>query len=142
MTLQVELLEESFEKIKPRADEFATRFYGYLFGDYPEAQPLFANTNMEEQKNKLFKSLVLVVNNLRKPDELTNPLKGLGARHLQYGALPQHYPMVGKSLLKAFEAILKDDWTPEVKQAWIDAYAAITKLMLEGADYPEEIYRM
>lgn len=134
--LKVKLLEESFEKVKPQASEFITSFYDNLFTDYPAAKPLFAHTNMKEQGNKLLMSLVFVIDNLRQPGELTNTLKGLGSRHVKYGALPEHYPLVGNSLLKTFEQYLGADWTPETKQAWVDAYGVITEVMLEGADYP------
>lgn len=137
MSLQVELLETSFEKVKPHANEFITSFYDNLFTDYPAAKPLFEHTNMSAQGQKLLSSLVLVVDNLRKPDALTGALKGLGARHVKYGALPEHYPLVGNTLLKTFEQYLKDDWTPETQQAWVDAYGAITELMLSGADYSQ-----
>jgi len=136
--LQVELLESSFGKVAPQANEFVASFYGNLFTDYPAAKPLFAHSNMEEQGGKLLKSLVFVVENLRRPGELTGALKGLGARHVKYGALPEHYPLVGSSLLKTFEQYLGDDWTPETKQAWVDAYGVITEVMLEGADYSQE----
>jgi len=142
MALNVELLEESFERIKPQEEEFVGSFYDNLFGGYPEVKPLFDHTNMKEQRKHLFSSLVLVVNNLRKPDVLSDALKGLGARHVNYGILPLHYPMVGGALLKTFESSLGADWTPEVKQAWVDAYGAITALMLEGAHYPEEILKL
>ncbi len=134
MSLQVELLEQSFEKVKPKKDEFVSSFYNNLFTDYPAAKPLFGGTDMAGQKMKLLGSLVLVVENLRKPEVLTDALKGLGARHVKYGALPEHYPLVGNSLLKTFEQYLGEDWTPETKQAWVDAYGVITELMLEGAE--------
>ena len=140
MSLQVELLESSFEAVKPQADEFVDSFYSNLFTMYPEAKPLFANSDMKEQKKKLLASLVLVVENLKNPNVLGNSLRGLGARHVKYGALPEHYPLVGNSLLTAFEQHLKEKWTPEVKQAWVDAYGAITEIMLDGADYtPVEV---
>ena len=135
MPLQVELLENSFDLIKPKADEFASSFYDNLFSAYPEAQPLFATTDMTAQKKKLVESLVLVIQNLRQPDTLTAALKGLGARHVKYGALPEHYPLVGNALLMTFEQYLGSDWTPATKRAWVDAYGAISTLMLEGADY-------
>ena len=135
MSLQVELLESSFDRVKPKADEFVSSFYNNLFTANPEARPLFTSTDMEAQKKKLLASLVLVVENLRNPDVLSDTLKGLGARHVQYGALPEHYPLVGNALLTTFEQYLEDGWTPEVKQAWVDAYGAITELMLSGADY-------
>ncbi|MEG4840772.1 globin domain-containing protein [Microcoleus sp. B9-D4] len=142
MSLNVELLEQSFEKIKPRADEFATTFYDNLFKLYPEVKPLFANTEMGKQQKKLINALVLVVENLRSPEALGPVLNALGGRHVGYGAIANSYPAVGEALLMTFEEYLQEDWTIEVKQAWIDAYGAITALMLKGAGVettPEEV---
>ena len=136
--MQVELLESSFEKVKPHANEFVVSFYDNLFTDYPAAKPLFVHTDMNKQGNMLLKSLVFVVENLRQPGALTDALKGLGARHVKYGALPDHYPLVGNSLLKTFEQYLGNDWTPETKDAWVGAYGVITEVMLEGADYDKQ----
>jgi hemoglobin-like flavoprotein len=58
----------------------------------------------------------------------------LRRNQLKYGVLPQHYPMVRNSLLKSLESFLDEDWTVEMEQAWIEAYTAVTQLMLEGAD--------
>lgn len=139
MSLKVELLESSFSQIKEQETEFTTHFYTNLFEDYPEVKPLFVNTHMEEQARKLFKSLVLLVESLRSPDVLANVLKDLGTRHIQYGVLPKHYPMVGSTLLKVFSICLESGWTPKTEQAWSEAYAAVTQLMLSSAEYPAEI---
>ncbi|MBD3885599.1 flavohemoprotein [Phormidium tenue FACHB-886] len=138
MTLDLERLEQSFEKVKGNALEFAASFYHNLFSDYPEAQPLFAHTNMAAQQKKLLDSLILVIENLRRPEVLTHALKGLGTRHMQYGARPEHYPLVGNTLLKTFEQYLGADWTPETQQAWTNAYTAITSLMLDGAEHVQD----
>ena len=138
MSLQVELLEKSFDQIKPKASEFVASFYETLFTDSPGAKPLFAHSNMKKQQNMLLESLVFTVENLRNPEALTSALEGLGTRHVKYGALPEHYPLVGSALLKTFESYLGPDWTPEVKQAWVEAYGAITEIMLKGADYAKE----
>jgi hemoglobin-like flavoprotein len=139
MSLNVELLESSFSRIVEQELKFMDHFYIHLFADYPEVKPLFTNTNMEKQAKQLFKSLVLVVNNLRNPDVLANLLKGLGTRHIQYGVLPKHYPMVGGTLLKTFSICSGDEWTPGIEQAWSEAYSTVTELMLNGAEYPTEI---
>jgi hemoglobin-like flavoprotein/uncharacterized protein YjbI with pentapeptide repeats len=132
MTLNIALLEQSFERIKPRADEFVASFYENLFAAHPEVRPLFANTEMEKQQKKLLNALVLVVENLRNPDALGEVLNLLGTRHIGYGAIPQHYSAVGQALLLSFEQYLQEDWTPELKKAWTDAYGAITAQMLQG----------
>ncbi|MBD2078681.1 globin family protein [Leptolyngbya sp. FACHB-17] len=139
MSLSVELLESSFAQIREQELDFTTHFYTNLFTDYPEIKPLFANTHMEEQAKKLFKSLVLVVASLRNPDALTKALEGLGTRHIQYGVLPEHYPVVGSTLLKTLSSCLGSAWTPDTEQAWSEAYAVVTELMLKGAKYPTEI---
>lgn len=138
MPLNVELLESSFLPIKAQESKFTDHFYTQLLTDYPEVKPLFAHTDMEKQGKQLFKSLVRVVENLRSPEELSNLLKGLGTRHVKYGVLPNHYPMVGGALLNTLATCLEDAWTPETEKAWTEAYTAITQLMLSGTEYPEE----
>jgi hemoglobin-like flavoprotein len=139
MSLNIELLESSFGQIKVQETKFMSHFYTNLFADHPEVKPLFANTHMEKQAKQLFKSLVLVVDNLRHPDQLVSALKGLGTRHVQYGVLPKHYPMVGSALLKTFSTCLDSAWTPTTEKAWSEAYTVVTELMLSGTDYPVEV---
>jgi len=139
MTLNTDLLRTSFDLLEKQKTDFSNLFYKNLFLDYPQVQSLFAHTDMNEQPKKLFASLVLVVENLSKPDILTNALHGLGTRHVKYGVFPEHYPMVGGTLLKSMATTLKEDWTPEIAAAWTEAYGAITEIMLDGTDYPKEI---
>lgn len=138
MPLNVEVLESSFEQIKPHSRDFAATFYSNLFVHYPHVRALFAETNMEDQYEKLMVSLAYVLENLRHPHLWRDALKNLGARHVDYGVIQRDYPAVGDALLQALEFHLGSRWTPDVKQAWGDAYGAIVDLMLEGADYPQE----
>ena len=140
--MNIEVLEASFRLVEESCENFPMSFYQNLFREYPEIQPLFAHTAMDQQGNHLFDSLKFVVLNLRKPEVLEQGLKGLGTRHVKYGVLPQHYPMVGNALLITLAAFAGEAWTPEVKQAWVEAYTAITALMLAGADYPESAVQL
>jgi hemoglobin-like flavoprotein len=134
MALQIELLETSFQLIAPRGEAFVTAFYERLFTDYPQTRAFFSSTDMKEQRKKLLGALLLVIQNLRKPEVLTSALKGLGQRHVAYGVRPEHYPIVGTILLDTFADLLGNDWTPEYRDAWAQAYEAICSIMLEGAD--------
>ncbi len=135
MTLQIELLEESFRAMKPDFEAFVSDFYTTLFTDYPAIAPLFAHTNMSKQRMMLFAALTLVIENLRNPDVLAAALTGLGTRHVQYGAVPAYYPLFGKTLLQTMQRYLQEGWTAEMQQAWTEAYAIVTRLMLQGTDY-------
>ncbi|MCA9608317.1 MAG: flavohemoprotein [Myxococcales bacterium] len=133
MSLDVTALRGSFTAVAPKADALATTFYATLFERYPEVRPLFAHTDLGEQKKKLIAAISLVVASLEKPDALTGALKVLGAKHVGYGAEPGHYAAVGECLLHALAVTAGDVWTDELNTAWADAYGAITSIMLEGA---------
>ena len=134
MGLQVELLESSFKLVAPQGEALVTRFYERLFKKYPAVKPLFKNTSIKEQKKKLLASLVLVIQNLRRPEKLTPVLQDMGARHVDYGAKAAHYDAVGENLLAVLGEFAGSAWTPQVKQAWTDAYGAIKTIMLAGAE--------
>jgi hemoglobin-like flavoprotein len=132
-SLDVNLLQASFLKLEPQANEFASTFYRILFNKYPRIQPLFAETDMTQQKNKLIESLKLVMVNVHNTEALTFILKNLGARHVQYGAVLNDYPLIGDALLQALEKHLGKDWNDEVKQTWTMAYGMIADTMAAGA---------
>lgn len=133
MALDVDLLERSFARVKPRADEFAAAFYDDLFSRAPGTRALFTGVDMEEQRKKLMDSLVLVIENLENPDVLTGALRRLGQRHSGYGVRPEDYASVGAALLATFERQLGAEWTPAVRQAWTDAYGVIAGIMQPAA---------
>lgn len=133
MALNIELLEESFAAVAPKADELADTFYRLLFADYPAVQPMFDKVDMEKQKDMLIAALSLVVANLRKPDVLTSALEAMGARHVGYGAEEAHYPAVGATLLTTLAQVAEEAWTEEMNDAWAEAYGAISGIMLQGA---------
>ena len=136
--LELQLVEQSFELIKVQEELFAAKFYDNLFVANPSLQPLFEDTDVAEQGRVLHKTLILIIENLRKHDLLDGSLRGLGARHVEYGVLPEHYPVVGSALLKTFAQVLNDKYTPETEQAWVNSYGDIVELMLEGAEYSQE----
>ena len=63
----------------------------------------------------------------------------MGSRHVEYGALPDHYPAVGATLLNSLAEVAGDAWTDEFEQAWSEAYGAISQIMLQGASNRAEL---
>jgi len=132
MGLNVELLEHSFELVAPKGEALVDVFYNHLFEDYPAVRPLFEDVDMQDQRSRLLASLVLVVANLRAPEELAPTLELLGQRHTKYGAIEVHYPAVGATLVKSLAEIAGEHWNDELEQAWSDAYDEISAIMLSG----------
>ncbi|MDJ0594993.1 MAG: globin family protein [Pleurocapsa sp. MO_226.B13] len=137
MTLDIQLLSTSFDKIRDRAVEFSASFYTRLFDYHPELKPLFKNVDLVAQEKKLIASLAIIVENLRNPEQLTLALKSLGAYHHEVGTIEEHYLYVGQALLETFAQYLGSEWNQKTQQAWLDAYNLIAETMLEGAKKPE-----
>jgi nitric oxide dioxygenase len=133
MSLNLEALETSFDLVAPRGDELMDEFYARLFEAAPAVKPLFPE-DMRRQKTMLLGALVLLRKSLRDLDAIVPKLRELGARHVAYGAEPEHYPVVGTVLIASMAAIAGDAWTSEFEAAWSEAYGIVAATMLEGAD--------
>jgi hemoglobin-like flavoprotein len=134
MGLDVQALETSFDLIAPQGNELMDAFYARLFAAAPEVEPLFAGTDLRRQKAMLLAALVLVRKSLRDLDPLIPKLYALGARHVAYGALPEHYPVVGEALIGAMAEVAGPAWTREYELAWTEAVGVVAGVMIEGAE--------
>jgi hemoglobin-like flavoprotein len=114
------------------------RFYYHLFDVAPAVQPLFADVDMDRQRQALLNMLVVLRESLRDLDDIVPDLKDLGARHVDYGAHAEHYPVVSKVLIGTMAEVAGDAWKPEYTSAWQDAYAVVQDVMLSGAAAPVE----
>ena len=133
MSLDLEALETSFDLVAPRGDELMDVFYARLFAAAPGVRPLFAGTDLRRQKGMLLGALVLLRKSLRDLDAVTPKLRDMGARHVRYGAQPEHYPVVGQVLIGAMQKTAGDAWKPEYTAAWQEAYGVVQGVMLQGA---------
>ena len=134
MTLdQKQLVQKTWEKVLPISDSAATLFYGRLFELDPSTRPLFARTNMPDQRKKLMHAIGVAVNGLDMLDKLIPAVRELGRRHLFYGVTHEHYSSVGRALIWTLEQGLGADFTPEVKEAWTTVYRLLADTMKDGA---------
>jgi len=127
----IERIERSFNTLAPRGEELVDRFYANLFAKNPGVRPMFP-ANMGEQKKKLLGSLVLVVRNLRSSDKLREALMQMGARHVEYGTKPEHYPIVRDTLLDVMGQVAGDAWSEQLASDWKTAIDFVSEVMLEG----------
>ena len=134
MSLDLEALETSFDIVAPHGDELMDEFYKRLFEAAPAVMPLFAGTDLKRQKTMLLGTLVLLRKSLRDLDAIVPKLRELGARHVAYGAQPEHYPVVGEVLIAAMATVAGPAWRPEHEEAWGEAFGLVASAMLEGAD--------
>lgn len=128
---QIDLVQGSFKKVAPIAGTAADIFYGKLFEIAPQVRPLFPE-DMSEQKKKLMQMLAIAVNGLTKLDEILPAVQDLGSRHNGYDVTPAHYDFVGEALIYALSQGLGDDFTDEVKAAWVETYGTLANVMINA----------
>ena len=89
----------------PKADKLGEKFYEVLFERYPGVRPLFVHSRIPEQRQRLIRSIAIIVRHLEDMNYLKAYLHGLGKMHVAYGAKDEYYDAVGECLIAAMKDI-------------------------------------
>lgn len=131
----ISLVQQSFEKAAGLGETVAEIFYAELFAIDPSLQPMFKG-DMKAQGRKLLTTLAFVVRGLDKPEQIVPAAEQLAIKHVAYGVTARHYTLVGNALLRTLKKGLGDDFTPEVRAAWVAAYQLLADVMRAAAYGP------
>jgi hemoglobin-like flavoprotein len=132
-TQQIELVQASFEKVRPIADQAAETFYQRLFEIAPHYRHMFKN-NMSKQGAMLMSTLGLAVGSLNDLEKILPAVQALGRRHAGYGVTAEHYQPVAEAFLWTLDYYLGEAFTPELKEAWVEAYTILAGAMIEASE--------
>jgi hemoglobin-like flavoprotein len=132
---EVELVQQSFAKLSAMGEAAWDGFYNELFAIEPSIRRMFKD-DVHEQRKKLLAALALVIGALNAPARILDPLRTLAVRHVGYGVKPEHYTYMGNALLRTLEKGLGEDFTPELRKAWVAAFQTLTTIMKEAAYGP------
>ncbi len=105
--------------------------YLRLFEIEPSFKPLFKG-DIKQQGVMLMTAIGLAIQGLTQPEKVKAATDALGKRHSGYGVQPSYYNVFGAALMWALEQVIGDDFTPEVKEAWGEAYAILAKTMRQA----------
>ncbi|PWF44039.1 NO-inducible flavohemoprotein [Massilia glaciei] len=128
VTATVPLLESGGEAL-------VTHFYQTLFKDYPEVVPYFnqANQTAGAQQRALANGILAYARNINNLERLGPLVDTIINKHVALQILPEHYPLVGASLLKAIREVLGADVaTDSVIDAWAAAYGQLADILVRG----------
>lgn len=128
------MVQASFAKVEPIADQAAEIFYGKLFELDPSLQPLF-KSDIKSQGRKLMTMIKAAVAGLDDLGTLVPVVQNLGKRHVGYGVPESSYKTVGEALIFTLGAGLGDDFTEEVKAAWVEVYGVLSSTMIAASNY-------
>ena len=134
---QIALVQSSFEKVRPNSQAAGEIFYDRLFELEPSVRPRFKG-DMKQQQRKLMDTFEIIVKGLSIQEVILPALQELGKRHVRYGVQPEHYDTVASALLWTLDNALGEEFTLDVRDAWVEAYTFMSGVMKEAsAETPE-----
>jgi len=132
----VALSEKTIETFKVTApvmveegEAITTRMYEILFSNYPETKELYGEAP-EDQHKKLAAVIAAYAANIDNLEVLGKAVESMAQRHVKTKVKPEHYPMVGVSLLTAIKDVLGDTATDDVIEAWKEAYFFLGDILI------------
>src|SRR4030095_3170608 len=111
-------------------------FYSKLFVEAPYVRQMFKPPRPAQSK-KLIDMISTIVGRLDRLNELTEDIKKLAIRHVDYGVRPSHYKAVGIALLWTLKQGLGKDWNKDTEEAWEACYKMLSDTMINAAGYTQ-----
>lgn len=135
----IDIVKNTVPILQAKGIEITTHFYTIMFQNNPEVKTLFDMSKQESgaQPMALAMTVLAAAQNIDRLETLLPAVQKIGARHVEVNVKPEHYPIVGKNLLQAFQDVLGEDATPEILEAWEKAYAVIADIFI---NVEKEIY--
>lgn len=84
-----------------------------------------------EQPKALAFSVLAYARHIDNPAPLQGMIERIAEKHVGLNILPEHYPFVGEALLGAIAHVLGDGATPEIMNAWKEAYWFLADVLIE-----------
>lgn len=133
------IIEATAPVVAEHVDQIVPVMYRRLLAA-PEIRALFNMSHQHgnsPQHKALAGALVAYATHIRNPGVLADALERIAQKHVGLQILPEHYPHVGEALLGAVAEVLGEVATPEILNAWGEAYWFLANTLIERE---EEIY--
>lgn len=130
------IIKSTAPVLKEHGEAITTAMYTILFSKHPEAKELFKDAEPDQYK-KLAAMVYAYAANIDNLGSLQKGINKVAQIHVDVKILPKHYPWVGEALLGAISEVLGDAATPEIMNAWEEAYGFLAKVFIAKE---EEIY--
>lgn len=134
----IAIVKATAKPVAENAEAITTRMYEILFEKHPETKILFKAAASDQHK-KLAAAVGAYAANIERLDVLGEAIDKMARSHVRTGIKPEHYPLVGVSLLEAVKEVLGEAATDKVLEAWKEAYFFLADILIarEEALYAE-----
>lgn len=129
---QRDIIKATVPVLESQGEVLTKHFYTIMLDEYPEVRPLFnqAAQASGRQPRALANSLLMYAKHIDSLENLGDLVELVTHKHASLQILPEQYLIVGTCLLRAISEVLGPDLaTPEVIEAWKNAYFSLADLL-------------
>ena len=128
----IQIIKSTVPVLEVHGKAITTVFYQKLFLHHPELLNIFNHANQRQGKQPaaLAGAVYAAAANIDRLENILPVVKQIGEKHRALNILPEHYPIVGETLLAAIQDVLGAAATPEIIEAWGKAYQVIADVFI------------
>ncbi len=136
----IDIIKSTVPVLEQHGQTITKTFYRNLFEAHPALLNIFNHTNQQKgrQPNALANTVYAAAVHIDNLEAIVPAVMLIAHKHRSLGVLPEHYPIVGEFLLKAIKEVLGDAATPEIIDAWGQAYGVIADIFIS---VEEDLYK-
>lgn len=125
----VEIVKATAPVVAQNAEAITSTMYEILFTKYPQTKEFFKNASPDQHK-KLAGAVSAYAANIDNLEVLTPAVEKMAEAHVKTNVQPEHYPIVGECILEAIGKVLGEAATPEIVEAWSEAYFFLADVLI------------
>jgi nitric oxide dioxygenase len=139
----IAIVKSTAPVLEEHGETLTRHFYKRMFTHNPEVAPFFNSANQAggQQQKALAAAICAYAANIDNLEVLGNAVELIAQKHVSLQIKPEHYPIVGENLLESIKEVLGDAATPEIIDAWAEAYGFLTDILTgrEAQIYDEQV---
>lgn len=144
---QVAIVKSTAPVLKQHGETITTLFYRNMLAAHPELKNVFSLRNQQTgaQQRALADSVVAYAMYIDDLGKVLPVVERIAQKHAALFIKPEQYDIVGEHLMAAIGETLGPALTPEIKEAWVEAYGLLASVFIKregelysapGADLP------
>ncbi|MCB4771494.1 NO-inducible flavohemoprotein [Ancylobacter sp. Lp-2] len=138
----VALVKMTVPALEAHGLDIVREMYARMFRN-PEIRDLFNQSHHGDngsQPKALAQAILAYAANIENLGALAPAVERIAQKHVGLQILPEHYPHVAEALLAAIRSVLGDAATPEILDAWGEAYWFLANILIarEARIYDEQ----
>ncbi|MEH0153835.1 NO-inducible flavohemoprotein [Limibacter armeniacum] len=129
----IEIVKSTAPVLQQYGEAITKQFYKQLFEKHPELKNIFNMTHQAkgDQPRVLASAIFQYATYIDQLDMLKGAVSAITQKHSSLSITPEMYPIVGENLLEAIKVVLGDAATPEIIDAWAEAYGDLASLFIK-----------